>query len=197
MNINSINTIKPEFKSNPNFYSSESKLLSNTIENEKVKWQNKEELTKNINAQTSAIRISVFDVAAYILKKLGQMSSMKLHKLLYYCQAWSLVWDEAPLFFENIEAWSNGPVIRELFNFHRGHFQVEKIENGNPDKLSPTQKETIDSVLNYYGNRQAQWLIDLTHNEEPWLISREGLSPTDRGNNIITLESMAEYYSSL
>ena len=34
---------------------------------------------------------SVFDVAAYILKKTGPSSIMKLHKLTYYAQAWSLV----------------------------------------------------------------------------------------------------------
>ncbi|MCH7691617.1 MAG: DUF4065 domain-containing protein, partial [candidate division Zixibacteria bacterium] len=55
--------------------------------------------------------ISVFDVAKYILSKLGGVSAMKLHKLLYYAQAWSLVWDERPLFQERIEAWVSGPVV--------------------------------------------------------------------------------------
>src|SRR5260221_11586367 len=64
-------------------------------------------------------KVSVFDVAAYIIKKMGPVSAMKLHKLIYYCQAWSLVWDERPLFQEKIEAWANGPVIRDLFVFHR------------------------------------------------------------------------------
>jgi uncharacterized phage-associated protein len=39
---------------------------------------------------------SVHDVAAYILKKLGTMSTMKLQKLCYYGQGWSLAWDEKP-----------------------------------------------------------------------------------------------------
>lgn len=30
---------------------------------------------------------------------------------MYYAQAWSLVWDEKPLFPERIEAWVNGPVL--------------------------------------------------------------------------------------
>ena len=55
------------------------------------------------------------DVAAYILKKCGNMSHMKLQKLMYYAQAWSLVWDEEPLFPERIEAWVNGPVVRPLY----------------------------------------------------------------------------------
>ena len=47
---------------------------------------------------------NVFDVAACILKQKGPMTAMKLQKLLYYSQAWSLVWDEKPLFPERIEA---------------------------------------------------------------------------------------------
>lgn len=27
-----------------------------------------------------------------------------------YCQAWSLVWDDTPLFEEDFQAWTNGPV---------------------------------------------------------------------------------------
>lgn len=35
---------------------------------------------------------TVFDTAKYILEKRGAMSTMKLQKLCYYAQAWSLVW---------------------------------------------------------------------------------------------------------
>ena len=34
---------------------------------------------------------SADDVAAYILEQRGQMSAIKLQKLVYYCQAWHLV----------------------------------------------------------------------------------------------------------
>jgi uncharacterized phage-associated protein len=143
------------------------------------------------------IKITVFDVANYILKKKGECTTMKLHKLLYYCQAWSLVWDDAPLFEERIEAWANGPVIRNLFEYHRGQYSISKLNVGNPDALSDKQKETIDTVLDFYGDRNSQWLIDLTHMEDPWKNARKGLSQTERGNREISHASMAEYYSSL
>ena len=57
---------------------------------------------------------SVQDVAAYILEKQGGMTAMKLEKLVYYSQSWSLVWDEKPLFGEDIQAWANGPVMYAL-----------------------------------------------------------------------------------
>ena len=68
--------------------------------------------------------VSVDDVAAYILSRKGPMSAMKLQKLVYYCQAWSLVWDDAPLFREPIEAWANGPVCPPLWERHRGRFEL-------------------------------------------------------------------------
>lgn len=66
----------------------------------------------------------IADVAAYILDKCGRMTVMKLQKLTYYSQAWHLVWTEKPLFDNRIEAWANGPVVRELYNLHRGRFSL-------------------------------------------------------------------------
>ena len=141
--------------------------------------------------------VSVLDVAAYILEKTATISTMKLQKLVYYSQAWSLVWDEAPLFTENIEAWANGPVVRELFDYHRGMFQISTVLTGNPRLLNQEQRETVDAVLRYYQTKPAQWLIDLTHTEAPWIEARKGMPPLVRGNKIIPLDSIANYYSSL
>lgn len=142
-------------------------------------------------------KVSALDVAAYVLKKTGRISTMKLQKLVYYCQAWSLVWDEHPLFYEPIEAWANGPVVKVLFNYHRGMFDIERVLTGNPDILSDEQIDTIDAVLEFYGDKSAQWLIDLSHSETPWVKARRGLSSTARGNLPISEAEMAEYYSSL
>ncbi|WP_334139502.1 Panacea domain-containing protein [Thermovirga lienii] len=67
---------------------------------------------------------NVFAVAKYILEQTEGMTVWKLQKLIYYCQAWSLVWDHSPLFDEAIEAWANGPVVRELFEDHKDRFKV-------------------------------------------------------------------------
>ncbi len=141
--------------------------------------------------------VSALDVAAYILDKKGAMSTMKLQKLVYYSQAWSLVWDEKPLFKEDIEAWANGPVVRDLFNYHRGQFKISSVLTGNSDLLNKEQKETIDAVLEFYGNKSSQWLSDLTHMEDPWKITRSGIPEFQRGNRVISLETLAEYYGSL
>lgn len=142
--------------------------------------------------------MSALDVAAYILEKqLGdkQLTAWKLQKLVYYCQAWSLVWDEKPLFEEKILAWANGPVVKELYDEHKGSFYVTEIPRGNSDWLSSNQKDTIDQVLKAYGDKSGQWLSDLTHMETPWIEARKGVPPGERSQVEIPLTSMLEYYS--
>lgn len=140
---------------------------------------------------------NVFDVAAYILKKQGSITAMKLQKLVYYSQAWSLVWDEEPLFNEEIQAWKNGPVVPELYKAHAGQFRIESLPRGDANNLTGKEKETVDSVLETYGDKTSQWLSDLTHMEDPWMNAREGLPADSSSQKEITHASMAEYYSSL
>lgn len=141
--------------------------------------------------------VSANDVAAYILACKGSVTAMKLQKLLYYSQAWSLVWDESPLFHEGIEAWANGPVVPAIYDRHRGEFRINEWPVGDPAALDSDQKETVDAVLEYYGDKPAQWLSDLTHAEAPWRDARRGLPDGVRGQVEITHQSMAEYYGSL
>ena len=141
---------------------------------------------------------TVFDAAKYILEKQGRLSTMKLQKLCYYAQAWSLVWDDAPLFGEDFEAWMNGPVCPELFFFSQGSFSVGADEmQGNSDALKEYQKETVDAVLEHYGNKDAQYLSQLTHMEQPWQEARAGIPIGRPCRNVITKENMAMYYAAI
>ena len=140
---------------------------------------------------------NVFDVAKYILEKHGPMTTMKLQKLVYYSQAWSVVWDSKPLFGEEIQAWASGPVVRELYDEHKGMFQISGLEEGNTDNLKLEEKETIDAVLQAYGDKPAQWISDLTHMEKPWNDAREGIPIGQNCENEITLSSLEEYYGSM
>src|SRR4051812_45475224 len=104
----------------------------------------------------TAMAANVYDVAKYILEQKAPMSAMKLQKLVYYAQAWSLVWDDAPLFPEPIEAWAGGPVVPGLWQEHRGRFELsnaETLEKGDSALLELEQKATIDIVLQSYGDR--------------------------------------------
>lgn len=137
--------------------------------------------------------VSIFDVAKYILIIRGEMSRLKLQSICYYCQAWSLVWDNKPLFEEEFRAWTVGPICLELFNGTKESFSITADDMpGHADNLRIAQKETIDAVLEYYADHNIQWLASLARSETPWKEVYElGCY------NIITKESMASYYGSL
>ena len=139
----------------------------------------------------------VHDVAAYIIFKKRPIDAMKLQKLLYYCQAWSLVWDECPLFNSKIEAWANGPVVRDVFKTYQGEYKISAEKLGDRTALKAVEQETVDAVLKFYGDKTGFYLSELTHQEKPWREARKGLGPGERGDTEITKAAMAEYYGSL
>jgi uncharacterized phage-associated protein len=116
----------------------------------------------------------VQDVAAYILGKLGSMSAMKLQKLCYYAYGYHLAWESRPLFPERFEAWANGPVCPGLYREHRGRFIVQPGEiPGDPRHLDDGERESVDLVLDAYGEFTAHQLSLMTHAEKPWLAARK------------------------
>ncbi|QVL31122.1 DUF4065 domain-containing protein [Telmatocola sphagniphila] len=140
---------------------------------------------------------TVFDVAHYVLQQKGPMSHMKLQKLVYYCQAWSLVWEEKPIFEDRIEAWANGPVVPALFAQLKGKFIIQIEDLPASKQLQDKQKEVVNKVIDFYGIHDSQWLSDLTHMEKPWQDARKGIAVGARANSEITHASMAEYYCGL
>jgi len=144
---------------------------------------------------------NVFDVAEFILNSLNtSITTMKLQKLVYYCQAWSLAWDDKPLFDNDFEAWANGPVCRELFNGHKGLFVVEKGQfkkHLNNECFDKSETATINAVIEYYGDKEPHWLSELTHKEDPWKLARGNCSEFSYCDNVIAKTVMQNYYSSL
>lgn len=114
------------------------------------------------------------DVAAYILRKLGPMSSMKLQKLCYYSQAYSLAWFNDPIFNEPIEAWTNGPVIPTLWRTHKGQFMVEEVADGDAGAVADRNALVVDSITDSMGGLSGKQLSDRTHSEAPWKDNYDG-----------------------
>lgn len=144
---------------------------------------------------------NVFNVARYVLDKCGPMSTWKLQKLCYYSQAWSLAWTGEPIFQEDFEAWSNGPVCPNLFQVHRGLFTVteknipQTYESDPP--LNAGQIETIDRVLEEYGSWEPYELREQTHMERPWKDARGDVAVGERCQTVIQKSAIGEYYGSL
>lgn len=140
---------------------------------------------------------SALDVARFILRKTGSISALKLETLVYYCQAWSLVWDKQPLFDGEIQAWPHGPVVPELYALHQGLFTVHSRDLPKGTRLNPKARETVNAVLKFYADKPGHYLSDLVHREDPWRDARQGLVLCDRGSRVISHAAMAKYYASL
>jgi uncharacterized phage-associated protein len=131
---------------------------------------------------------SVFDVASYILKLAKKdvqedeydITHMKLQKLIYYCQGFSLALLDKPLFPEPIKAWKHGPVCQVLYNQLKDSGSMPIYEIGNKESsLDEEEKKIIKLVYSYYGQYSASKLRNMTHAEHPWQSVANG-SPISR-----------------
>lgn len=138
----------------------------------------------------------VLDVAKYILEREGgQLRIWKFQKLVYYSQAWHVVWEETPLFDSRIEARIYGPTIPELYLHHTGGFVVSAdMFPGDSSRLTSNEKESVNAVLDAYGHLSGQELIDLSQSERPWREARKDVPHGARSNNEIAHEAMRSFY---
>lgn len=141
-------------------------------------------------------------VAQYLVKLAGAdeeyLTHLRLQKLLYYCQGWSLALRGRELFPDRIEAWVHGPVVRKVWS----HFQKYDWKLIPPDEVDtaslPKQDaELVGQVWEAYNGFSAARLRDMTHQEDPWKEARGKLSPNARSSAIITQTSMRKHFRRL
>lgn len=159
---------------------------------------------------------NILDVARLVVLAASQkgigVTPLKLQKLLYYLQAWNLVFFNTPVFQEEPEAWVNGPEYRKVYDHYKAYQMFEFIKITSEEKAQldervaqmmrtigfvHEQQELFEEVLSKYGKMSSADLGLRTHNEDPWKNARNGLGIFDYSNNVITHASMAQYYCSL
>lgn len=136
------------------------------------------------------------------------ISPLKLQKLLYYTQAWHWVYfDSADIFTELPQAWVNGPVYPDIYERFKaiGIYDKLTISNTKIEKsltdciqdvnLDTEQQQFFYALYKHYGLMSNNKLVFLTHSEAPWCVAREGLSPFEPSQNIITKDIIEGYYS--
>jgi uncharacterized phage-associated protein len=140
------------------------------------------------------IMASVHDVAAYILGRERNLSTMKLQKLCYYAQGWHLAWRGEPLFPEPLQAWRMGPVSPDLYRYHRGQASVSAWPQGDEARLTAVQKGVVDTVIDFYDPYSGFELGNRTHSERPWLEAWEMRPAAQRGHVEISQNTLMEYF---
>lgn len=126
-------------------------------------------------------------IADWILSKINieagdTISPLKLQKLLYYCQAWHLAVFSKPLFKEEIEAWSHGPVIPSQYKrfantLRNGSIKMDNIKKESIVFENEETKNLLEEVFEIYNEHSANYLENLTHSEKPWIEARGSLQP--------------------
>lgn len=137
----------------------------------------------------------VDDLAAALLVQTGTITTMKLQKLVFYCQAWHLAFTGNPLFPETIEAWARGPVVPKLHRQHRRQYEVSSWPSGNPDRLDGAENRTVEWVVTKYGGFSAEALSRMTHQEVPWIVARGLTSEGEKSSEPISHDQMRAFYS--
>lgn len=116
------------------------------------------------------------------------MSNMKLQKMLYYQQGFHIAYFETPLFEENIEAWMYGPVVPCVYEYFKGSGSkgLEPFENELP--LTDVEEALFNEVFRVYGAFSASGLMNMTHQEYPWLSTTTGVG------NVITFDKLKQFF---
>jgi uncharacterized phage-associated protein len=139
------------------------------------------------------------DVAAAIIERAHDVDQMKLHKLLYYAQAWNLAWYGIPMFEARIEAWQHGPYVPRVGRVYSqqnlGYATIKIPVEGDPTRIDPERAMVLDSVIVAYDELSGSDLARLIKSEGPWHEARGGRSDDDpTGRDEITPKSLRTYY---
>ncbi len=145
---------------------------------------------------------TAIDVANYFLNKVDReagdlITQLKLQKLVYYAQAWSLALRGQCIFDETIEAWINGPVVPSLWTEFReyGKNPIPQPKGEDTCSLNSEEIKLLDYLWGIYGELSASKLWKLSHKENPWKVARGGIPSDQSSSNPIPKNIIKDYYS--
>jgi uncharacterized phage-associated protein len=113
------------------------------------------------------------------------MNNVKLMKLIYYVQAWTLAWTGKTMFEEPIEAWVQGPVVDKVWQ-HQAHGRYDIPARSLDDE----QIAITNAVIGYYGHMSGSELGELTH-------TVVGSTPTSDDIYAVVHQQLAQWQDAL
>ena len=99
------------------------------------------------------------------------MDEMKMHKLMYFAQRESLMYNNEPLFDGTFYGWKYGPVLKAV----RSAYMSDTLLSKSFEKVSDDTMKLLKSVLERYGSLSSWKLSSLSHEEFSWKKARKGL----------------------
>jgi uncharacterized phage-associated protein len=122
---------------------------------------------------------------------------LRLQKLLYYCQGWSLALLGRPLFRQELEAWKDGPVVRDVYRKFSGTWDgITPDRAGEPQSNLPeSEARLVEMVWKTYACFPPKQLSAKTHTERPWLEARGDLPPDALSSAPLSQDTMRDFFS--
>lgn len=141
------------------------------------------------------------ELARYIIRHFQEagdpITNLKLQKLLYYVQGWTLALLNRPAFADDMQSWVHGPVQPSVYGNYKAYRWNAIVGEVEDAQLDPQFEGLVLEVLRIYGVDSAYELELRTHSEAPWIIARGGLAADQSSTASITKESIQAYFNQL
>lgn len=134
--------------------------------------------------KTLCVAKALYDM--YYAAKGVYMDEMKMHKLMYFSQRESLMYNNEPLLDGTFYGWKYGPVLKEV----RSSYMTGVLFSDVEGSVSEKTMELLKSVLERYGSLTSWKLSSLSHEEFAWKKARKGLKADDDGDVELLLDAM-------
>lgn len=139
------------------------------------------------------------NVIRYLLNRCEDITPLALQKALYYIQGFYYAFYQTFLFPEDCQAWIHGPVYRDIYFKYRDYRfdPIEKQSDFDTNIFSSGEIAVFDSIINHICCYSGKILEAFTHNESPWLITRDDLPAGDPSERIIDKQLIGDYFSAI
>lgn len=121
------------------------------------------------------------------------MTNLRVNKLLYFAQGYSLAKRNVPLFDEQIEAWDLGPVVPSVYHAYKG-FKNNVLEDIPPERklFSDSDYTLLLDVYNAAKSISTRGLVDISHKKDaPWY---DVYHNKNNQGGIISQEDIRKYF---
>ena len=125
------------------------------------------------------------------------LTPLKLQKLMFYADAWSMALYGEELTSERFQAWVHGPVAVSQYHRFKDLRWRPILDDIEKPKVGKRVKKHLKEIVDIFGVETGPALEIMTHNERPWIEARRGIPEDQACNNYIDKEVTRRFYASL
>lgn len=144
--------------------------------------------------------LSANDVADWFINAIDRqagetITTLEVQRLVYFAQAWYLANTGRPLFAEDFQAWSTGPVIPAVFDRFENYTYATVPAMDRAREIKGDKLQLLENVQNQYGCYRGRKLDELARESGgPWEAARGSISSVAPCDTIVTKDSIRDFY---